>query len=109
MEYGGIMATVLLMKPLIEVRADYGFIFLLKIRKEVLNLCVIFKENQSGNIALNVRVVPIFYRCVCLWYRLRAMCQQSVILIFAWNTVLVTANVRKYGERRCLNEIDELR
>ena len=102
------MATVLLMKPLIEVRADYGFIFLLKIRKEMLNLCVIFKENQSGNIALNVRVVPIFYRYVCLWYRFKAMCPQSVILIFAWNTVLVTVNVRKYGERRCQNEVVKL-
>lgn len=102
------MATVLRMKPLIEVRADLGFIFLPKIRKEVLNLCVIFKENQSGNIAPNVRVVPIFYRCVFLWYRFKAMCQQSVILIFAWNIVLVTANVRKYGERRCQNEVVKL-
>lgn len=58
------MATVLLMKPLIEVRADYGFIFLPKIRKEVLNLCVIFKEDQSGSFVSNVIVVLIFYRYV---------------------------------------------
>ena len=43
---GGTMVIALLMKPLIEVdRAIEGFIFLPKIRKEVL-LCVIFKENQ---------------------------------------------------------------
>ena len=102
------MATVLLMKPLIEVRADYGFIFLSKIRKEVLNLCAIFKENQSGNIAPNVRTVWIFYRFAFLWYRFKAMYRQSVILISAWNTVLVTANVRKYGERRCQNEVVKL-
>ena len=102
------MATVLRMKPLIEVRADFGFIFLPKIRKEVLNLCVIFKENQSGNIVPNVKVVLIFYRCVFLWYRFKVMYRQSVILISVRNTVLATTNVRKYGERLCQNEVVKL-
>ena len=91
-----------------EVVADYGFIFLLKIGKEVQDLCVIFKENQLGSIAPNVRVVLIFQQCVFLWYRFKVMYQQSVTLIFVWNTALVIVSAKKSGERWCRNETVKL-
>lgn len=102
------MVTVLLMKPLIEVRANYGFIFLAQNQKGSADLCVIFKESQSGNIVTDVGVVLIFYLFVLLWYRSKVMCQQNVTLIFVWNIALITASARKYGERRWQNEITEL-
>ena len=102
------MATVLLMKPLIEVRAGIGFIFLPKNRKEVQILCVIFKESQSGSIVANASVVWTFYQFVFLWYRFKAMYRQNATLISVWNIVLIMENVKKYGERRWQNETIKL-
>ena len=41
------MATVLRMKPLIEVRANYGFIFLLKISRKGVEIHVSNEQSPS--------------------------------------------------------------